>query len=393
MLALGACGGDEEAGPSSGQPPGGSAAAVGPADTALGVPASLAVPPPAVEQLAAVAIVAEPAADLPKLTSMATRPVDGSLYFGSQTGEVWRVTDGTAPVLALDLTAVVSPYESGSERGLLGLAFSPLDGRLFVYYTDAQIDSQLVSYAVGVDGSPDPASVWRVLTIDQPGVGHKGGGMSFSADGVLYLAVGDGGGSNGRDAQDHTKLLGAIVRILPRMTAEGYDLPADNPYIGDDLKRPELWAKGLRNPWGFWRDHVTGDLWTGDVGESALEEIDRIPAGVAGANLGWYYIEGTQVNHQGAPADVLAPVHVYRHDEIGPAVIGGCVYRGEAIPALRGAYVFGDMAGATFALGAGDAVTRLQLSVGGILTGFGLGPDGELYALTLEAGAFRLVAG
>jgi glucose/arabinose dehydrogenase len=166
---------------------------------------------------------------------------------------------------------------------------------------------------------------------------------------------------------------------------------ADNPFLTDPARRPELWAKGLRNPWGFWRDPASGDLWLGDVGESTVEELDRIPAGVAGVNLGWYHLEGNEVNEPGAPADALAPVFTYRHDEIGPAIIGGRIYRGASIPALRGAYVFADMAGVLFALGAGDEVVRLGLTIPQlIVTGFGDGLDGELYVLTLQGGVLRL---
>lgn len=249
-----------------------------------------------------------------------------------------------------------------------------------------------MSYALDADGAPDAASVWDVLVVEQPGVGHKGGGMSFDADGALYLALGDGGGSDGRDAQDYTKLLGGIVRIVPNTTGPGYTNPADNPWPSDATRRPELWAKGLRNPWGFWRDPVTGDLWMGDVGNNTVEEVDRIPAAMAGANLGWYFIEGDQVNHDGAPPDALAPIFTYRHDEIGPAVIGGRIYRGDAIPSLRGAYVFADMAGRVMAIGAGDETVTLTVSLPGVvITGFGEGPDGELYVLTLQGGVLKIV--
>ncbi|MDQ3469425.1 MAG: PQQ-dependent sugar dehydrogenase, partial [Actinomycetota bacterium] len=345
------------------------------------------------EGLATVQLVAEPVAEVPMPTAIATRPADGSVWFTSQTGEVWRAADGVNPEMVLDLRGTVSAYEAGSERGLLGITFSPADGRLFLYYTDLQAQSHVVSYTVAEDGVPDDASVRRILEIPQPGVGHKGGGMSFDEQGVLYLALGDGGGSRGRDAQDYTKLLGSIVRIVPRLDAEGYDLPADNPFLGDASKRPELWAKGLRNPWGFWRDPVTGDLWTGDVGENTVEELNRIPAGVGGLNLGWYFLEGTQVNYEGAPPDTHPPLFTYRHDEIGPAVIGGQVYRGSAIPALRGAYVFADIAGAVFAVGAGDATVRLDLVIPGVVTAFGAGADGELYVCTHTAGIQRLVPG
>ena len=176
-------------------------------------------------------------------------------------------------------------------------------------------------------------------------------------------------------AQDYAKLLGGIIRIVPRLDAEGDDLPADNPFLGDGAKAPELWAKGLRNPWGFWRDPATGELWMGDVGENTVEELNRIPAGAGGLNLGWYFIEGTQVNYEGAPEGTHAPIFTYRHDEIGPAIIGGEVYRGSAIPELRGAYVFADLAGTMFAVGAGDTTVKLALGAVVVLGGRDSGTD------------------
>jgi glucose/arabinose dehydrogenase len=387
-ILVAACGGDpapDEASPAAGL----DADAAG---LAAAAPAGAAptVAPPA-GPLGAVGLATTPVADIPLATALAARPADGRLYVTSQEGRVWRIDGGGSASVVLDLTARVSPHEPGSERGLLGLAFNPVDGRLFVYFTDVDVQSHVVSYAVGPDGVPDPASAWTVIDIPQPGVGHKGGGMSFDETGVLYLALGDGGGSNGRDAQDYTKLLGGIIRITPSTTGPGYVVPADNPFLADPARRPELWAKGLRNPWGFWRDPASGDLWLGDVGESTVEELDRIPAGVAGVNLGWYHLEGNEVNEPGAPADALAPVFTYRHDEIGPAIIGGRIYRGASIPALRGAYVFADMAGVLFALGAGDEVVRLGLTIPQlIVTGFGDGLDGELYVLTLQGGVLRL---
>jgi Glucose / Sorbosone dehydrogenase len=335
----------------------------------------------------------QPWVDLPLLTAMAAQPGTTASYLTSQSGEVWRVVDGTAPELVLDLTAVVSPYVNGSERGLLGIAFNPVDGRMFLSYTDGNIDSHVVSYAVDAAGRPDPATALEVIFVDQPGLGHKGGSLVFEPNGTLYVALGDGGASNGQDAQDMTKLLGGIVRIVPRRGAAGYEVPADNPYVADPAVLPEIWAKGLRNPWGFCRDAPTGNLWLADVGNNTMEEIDRLAPGVAGANFGWPFLEGTDVRRDGAPPGAIPPVHAYRHDEIGPAAIGGCVYRGTAIPALAGAYVFGDLTGALFAIGAGDEVVRLAPAAGGILTGFGTRPDGEMVVLTLRAGAVRLVPG
>ena len=170
---------------------------------AAATPSTTAPAIPAVDALAAIALTTQPFADIDKVTAMATRPDDDSIYVITQPGQVYRIPKGGAPAVVLDLTGTVSAWEPGSERGLLGLAFSPVDGRMFLYYTDLQAQAHLVSYAVGDDGKPDPASVWKVMDIAEPGVGHKGGGISFDDDGTLYLALGDGGGSRGHDAQDY----------------------------------------------------------------------------------------------------------------------------------------------------------------------------------------------
>ena len=260
----------------------------------------------------------------------------------------------------LDLRAETAPWAEGSERGMLGIGFNPVDGRLFLYFNDPASDSHVVSYALDANGRPDPASRWDVLFVDQPGVGHKGGGIVFEDNGVMMLALGDGGGSRGRDAQDYTKLLGGIIRIIPRTTGPGYDIPGDNPFIGQPNIAPELFAKGLRNPWGFCLDEATGDLWITDVGEDTIEEVNHMPAGTSGMNFGWYFLEGSNVRNDGAPEPNQKPVWEYRHDEFGPASIGGCPYRGADIPALNGAYVFSDMSGPMFAIGEGYTPVRLQ---------------------------------
>ncbi|MFT3853698.1 MAG: PQQ-dependent sugar dehydrogenase [Ilumatobacteraceae bacterium] len=352
-------------------------------------PTTTAAPPDAA-QLRAMQLGTEPWADVDKATAMVVRSADGVAYASSQTGEVWRLADPAAPVLALDLTGEVSAYANGSERGLLGLAFSPVDDRMFVFFTDGQQQGHLVSYAMATDGTADPASAWTVIDVASAGYGHKGGPMSFDGS-TLYVALGDGAASNGRSAQDMTSILGSIIRIVPHTDGPGYDVPPDNPFVADQSAAPELWAKGLSEPWGFWRDPVTGNLWTGDVGESTMEELNRIAPDHAGANFGWYFLEGTLVKHEGAPADVVAPLFAYRHDEYGPAIMAGRVYRGSAIAPLDGAYVFGDMSGPVFAVGAGDEVTKLNLRITGILTGWAIGSDGELYALTHSAGIKKVV--
>ena len=324
---------------------------------------------------------------------MVVRPSDGVAYASSQTGQVWRLADPAAPALALDLSASVPVYEQGSERGLLGLGFGPADDRMYVFYSDLQNDSHVVSYAMNADGTADVNSARLVIDVPSDGFGHKGGAMSFDGP-TLYLALGDGGASKGRTAQDYMSLLGSIIRITPRLDGPGYDVPADNPFVGDPTRLPELWAKGLREPWGFWRDPVTGTLWISDVGDHTMEEIDRMTADQKGLNFGWYFLEGTEVYAEGAPPDGLTPpLFAYRHDEIGPAAIGGKVYRGTAIPELVGAYVFGDMAGITFGVGANDEITKLTLRGSGVVTGIADGPDGELYLLTHSKGILKVVPG
>ena len=258
---------------------------------------------------------------------------------------------------------------------------------MFLHFNDRNSTTHIVSYA-NANGVVDTASRREVLTQEQPGLGHKGGQLLFDASGTLFVALGDGGGSRGRDAQDMAKLLGAILRIKPKLTEPGYDVPADNPFVGQPNVAPELWAKGLRNPWRFSIDTPTGDMWIGDVGEDSTEEIDVIRAGQSGLNFGWYFFEGTRQVSSNAPGEMTPPVYEYPHST-GIAVQGGHVYRGTAIPGLVGAYIFGDVNGTVWALGA-DGVVALPIRVGGTLSGFGMGPDGELYPQSLSRGIFKI---
>ena len=396
LVTVASCGGnrDENATASTG----GDQASTAPetAPPTDGAPNTSAPPaaaaPPNEAQLETVSVALQKFVELPLLTAVVQHP-DRSLWFTSQTGEIWRMVEGGQPELVLDLTGDTAPWAEGSERGMLGIGFNPVDGRLFLYYSDPSSDSHVVSFALDSAGKPDPASRWEVLFVDQPGTGHKGGGIVFDENGVMLLALGDGGGSRGRDAQDYSKLLGGIIRIIPRTTGPGYDIPGDNPFIGQFGVAPELFAKGLRNPWGFCRDTATGDMWITDVGEDAIEEINHIPAGTGGMNFGWWPLEGTDVRSAAdVPEPNQKPVWEYRHDQYGPAAIGGCVYRGSAIPALNGAYLMSDMSGPMFALGEGYAPVRVNLpEQGRIVTAIKMGVDGEPIVLTLENGGYRLV--
>ncbi|MGA9279455.1 PQQ-dependent sugar dehydrogenase [Ilumatobacter sp.] len=344
-------------------------------------------PPPANAALEEIRLGVEQVVDISFPTAIAWRADDASMYVATEDGFVHRVDDGQTE-LVLDLSAETVAFESGSERGLLGLAFDPRDGRMFLDYTDLENDTRVVSFEL-VDGVADPASRREVLFIDQPGLGHNGGRLVFDEVGNLLIGSGDGGGSNGRDAQDTTKLFGSLLRVRPALDDDGYEIPEDNPYADGVDDRPEVWARGFRNPWTFSLDDETGDIWVGDVGNDSREEIDVIPGGTNGQNFGWNWFEGSEQRRDDAPEGMTAPVFDYPRSD-GVAVMGGHVYRGEEIPELRGAYLFGDLTGPIWAIGE-SGVTRMDADVVDVLVGWGEDPAGELYLLSLTDGVYRLV--
>jgi glucose/arabinose dehydrogenase len=354
--------------------------------------------PPVSEAPGTVRVSLQRVATVEQPLAIAIRTGDPSLYVAEKTGRVVAIRDGrVAAHPVLDLSNAVS---LGGEQGLLGLAFSP-DGRyLYVNYTDVNGDTRIVGYAMRGDRAV-PASRRQVLFVDQPYDNHNGGDLVFGPDGDLYIGLGDGG--SGGDPQGNGQslgtLLGKMLRIDPTPTGpEPYRVPADNPFVNDAGARPEIWAYGLRNPWRYSFDPATGDLWIADVGQSAWEEIDRVPAGSPGGeNFGWNLLEGTHRYAGAAPPGAVPPVYEYPHTGGGCVVIGGDVYRGSAIPALVGAYVFAD-----FCLGTLQAI-RIQpdgaaehLDLGATLpnvSSFGTDGAGELYATSLDGGVYRLTRG
>jgi len=278
----------------------------------------------------------------------------------------------------LDLRGKVS---TGSEQGLLGLAFAPRfpdDPRIVVNYTDPSGDTNVVSYRVS-DWRADPSSAKRLLFVDQPYSNHNGGDVVFGPDGRLYIGMGDGGsaGDPGNRAQNPDVLLGKLLRM-----------DIDHP-------RPQIYGLGLRNPWRFSFDRETGDLWIGDVGQGAWEEIDHLPAGApAGTNFGWNLYEGDHEYNATSSAgpQFTNPVAEYSH-ELGCSVTGGFVYRGPSIPALDGRYVYGDYcSGRLWSLAPGGKPRRLALEVPG-LTSFGEDPDGRVFAVSQSGKVLRFEAG
>jgi glucose/arabinose dehydrogenase len=349
-------------------------------------------PPPLREvqiELRRVAVLEQPVA-------LAVRAADPSLYLAEKTGRVVALDRDGGSRVVLDLSGEVS---LGSEQGLLGIAFSP-DGRfLYADLTDPVGDTRLLEFRVLSDGAIDPDGR-LVLHVPQPFSNHNGGQIAFGPDGYLYVALGDGGAGGDPDgnAQSLATLLGKILRIDPRPTdGRPYEIPPDNPFVGRDDARPEIWVYGLRNPWRFSFDRTTGDLWIGDVGQDAFEEIDVLPAGSAGgANLGWDRFEGPRRFEGDADRrEMVFPVHTYEHDGSVCAVTGGYAYRGSRIADLAGAYLFADFCtGEIQALRRSDERVEGPVGLGPVvplLSSFGEDAEGELYVLSLAGEVLRVV--
>ena len=325
----------------------------------------------------------------------------GRLFVASQAGQIWSVGgDGAVrPDPMIDLSPFIV---SGGEQGLLGLDLHPdfpADPRAFVNYTGENGDTSISSISLDPENPDrfDVDSLRQLLFIDQPYANHNGGGTVFGPDGYLYLALGDGGA--GGDPHDNGQrldtLLGKILRIDVDADGREYGIPDGNPFVDADGK-DEIWQYGLRNPWRFSFDRETGDLWIGDVGQGAWEEID-VARGMGGLNFGWNVMEGAHCfRNEGCSQDgPTLPVTEYGHD-LGCTVIGGYVYRGEAFPDLAGAYLFADYcSGQIFAIDSATSSLTEPAQVGqseGNVSAFGEGANGELYITTLEGTIYRVTA-
>ena len=330
-----------------------------------------------------------PVADVPLALGMAWSEEQGFFYIITQKGEVYRSSsDFSSLELAIDLTSLVSPYSFESERGMTGVAISPIDGRLFLTYNDLNKDTNVVSYDFQ-NGFPDPLTRRLVLFVEQPGVSHKAGNLVFDDNGVLFISLGDGGGNKGATAQDYTSLLGSILRIIPNIDGDGYTIPPDNPFVNDPFRAPEIYVKGLRQPHRFAYNRANGDIYITDVGEGTYEELNFLPAGTSGVNFGWPFMEGLEKRKNGGEYEFTPPIYHFAHPT-WIAIIAGFIYHGEKIPKMKGALLFGDMAGKLSLLGS-DGVTVLNISESGnTLTSFAEGPDGELYSLSRNGGVKRI---
>ncbi len=298
----------------------------------------------------------------------------------------------------LDLTDRVN--RSGNEEGLLGLAFDPeyaRNGFFYVYYSAASPRRSVISRLRAADDRADPDSELIILEIGQPHSNHNGGEIAFGPDRFLYIGLGDGGsaGDPGGNGQDLGTLLGTILRIDVSSIDQhgGYVVPAGNPFVGQTGPRPEIWAYGLRNPWRFSFDRLTGDLWTADVGQNLYEEIDII---LPGANYGWNLMEGAHCFAERGCSGVGLVLPVAEYDRTdGCSVTGGYVYRGSNLPSLYGAYVYGDFcSGRIWALRFDGRVATEHIQVADTdlqISAFAEGPDGEIYVISFTRRVYRFV--
>lgn len=318
---------------------------------------------------------------------------DDTLWIAERAGTVRVLDDQGLGAPVLDISDETT---TDGERGLLGVAFDKTFAHFYISFTNLEGTSTVDEFAVE-DGRLQPESRRTVLTQTQPYANHNGGDIKFGPDGYLYIAFGDGGagGDPHGNGQKLDTLLGKLLRIDPS-GGEPYAIPADNPFVDDANAKDEIWSYGLRNPWRFSFDAGTGDLLIGDVGQSDWEEIDWAPAdSEGGENYGWSSMEGTHPFRGGTePANHVPPVHEYDRTGLGCSVTGGFVYRGDALPDLRGSYVFSDYCDGTLRtlqLENGEVTGVGDLGVsGGEVISFVEGGDGELYVLG-SAGAVSRV--
>ncbi|MCB9594834.1 MAG: PQQ-dependent sugar dehydrogenase [Sandaracinaceae bacterium] len=324
-------------------------------------------------------------------------PGSDDLYVVEQPGRIRRIaTDGSVS----DFLDISSNVQYGGEQGLLGLAFHPdyaANGRFFLFYTPRggtyRRDNHVGEFRRSDPTTGDPSEVRSIASIADPESNHNGGMLAFGRDGFLYVGIGDGGGAGdahgafGNGLNTDT-IFGKILRLDVDNDA-GMFVAAGNPFIGgagDD----RIWAYGLRNPWRFSFDRLTGDLYIGDVGQGSWEEIDFQPASsTGGENYGWRAYEGYEVYRMADVGRVpvhTEPIRVYDHGGGACSVTGGYVYRGSAIAGLGGWYFHSDFCtGQVTALkvceGAAVGVQSVSSLSGGNVSSFGEGPDGELYII------------
>jgi glucose/arabinose dehydrogenase len=367
------------------------------------------------------AVAAAPASALAGVTVAAeiaiqglSNPVDvanagdgsGRLFVVEQAGSILIVRNGA--VLGQPFLDIHERIASGGERGLLGLAFHPdfpTDPRFFVDYTDVNGDTVVASYVVDParPDLADPGSETILLKVTQPFANHNGGAVVFGPDGMLYIALGDGG--SGGDPQGNGQRLDTLLAKILRIDVDDptpgrpYAIPKDNPFIATPGAKPEIWLTGLRNPWRMRFDAPTRDLWIGDVGQNAWEEIDVARAGKGGLNFGWNRMEGFHCYAPPSGCDQIGltmPVTEYGHQD-GCAVIGGVVVHDVRQGELNGGYLFGDACSDRVWVidptSDGPQAPVLAAQIGRTLSSIGEAEDGTVYATSLGRGELIRLSG
>ena len=275
---------------------------------------------------------------------------DNRLFVVDQTGYI-RILDANGNVFPVPFLDIHERVKYGGEEGLLGVAFHPdyaSNGYFYVNYVGEGDTTHIARFSV-TESDPnlaDPSSELRMINIAQPYTNHNGGDLQFGPDGYLYIGMGDGGagGDPQNRAQNPMEFFGKMLRIDVD-EGDPYAIPASNPFFGSLSARNEIWALGLRNPWRFSFDRLTGDLWIGDVGQNAIEEIDRqLASSTGGENYGWRCYEGNNIYNGegcGASSDYTFPVFTYPHGE-ECSITGGYVYRGNESSPFYGRYFYAD---------------------------------------------------
>ncbi len=368
LLAFAACGGDDSSSPASTPEP---------------VPAGSGV---ALEEVGSF--------DQPVFL---TSPPDDERQFVVEKGGTIRIVGADAPFL--DVSDRIS---TGSEQGLLGLAFAPdyaTSGLFYVYYTAQDGANTLAEFRQADADRADPDSERILISQPDDESNHNGGMITFGPDDMLYVGMGDGGGGGDQhgeigNAQALDTLLGKILRIDPEGGEQPYTIPEDNPFVGREGARGEIYAYGLRNPWRFSFDRTTGDLIIGDVGQNAVEEISFVPSGEgSGANFGWRVFEGSERYTEGEDAEgAIDPVIDESHGDGNCSIAGGYVVRDPKLSSYRGKYLYGDLCRPQLRLA---ELPEGEPKDSGLevpsLSSFGEDAQGRVYALSLDGPVYRLV--
>ena len=328
-------------------------------------------------------------------------PGDARLFVVEKTGRI-RIADAGGQLLGTPFLDLSGQVGTASEGGLLTMAFHPQyadNGHVFVYYTDTDDDTVVARYTLSGDpGQLDAGSAKQILTLTQRRTNHNGGMLQFGPDGMLYIFLGDEGGAGDPfgNGQNPGTLHGSILRIDVD-GGDPYAIPDDNPYVGQEGARGEIWAIGVRNPWRSTFDPEGDVLYVADVGQNEIEEINAVPAGAAGVNYGWNTMEGSTC-FQSSRCDMSGltlPVHEYGHGGGACSVTGGYVYRGSQLPEIVGHYFYSDFCTGflrSFRLDGGQAADERSWDAGslGAVSSFGVDGSGELYVVDIGGSVARL---